>query len=235
MDASPDARRLRCVHSGTTYGFVSGRFVAGSPTVRRGQRGTPDIRRAADPSATGLQVLDHLAVVGQAARRDAARPRRAAWSRRGSSRRCARQALGPRRRPRPASVMRSFAISPSTTSRARCTSGWRRAISATWLGCTNMPRTLVVWSARPSQPRMRVLVRPVGQRARQHRRQVAGAEADQRVVGVQRGHDHLADLAVGHRVAGAGAHDLDDHAFVEHAGLRAPRSRRRSGRGRRCA
>ena len=47
-------------------------------------------------------------------------------------------------------------------------------------------------------------------------RQVAGAEAHQRVVGVQHRDDHLADFAVGHRVAGAGAHDLDDHAFVDH-------------------
>ena len=31
-------------------------------------------------------------------------------------------------------------------------------------GWTNMPRTLADWSARPSQPRMRWLVRPVGQR-----------------------------------------------------------------------
>ena len=60
-----------------------------------------------------------------------------------------------------------------------------------------MPRTLVVWSARPSQPLMRMLVRPRRAGARQHRRQVAGAEADQRVVGVERRHDHLADLAVG--------------------------------------
>ena len=59
--------------------------------------------------------------------------------------------------------MRSLAISPLTTSRALRTSGWRRAISATWPACTNMPRTLAVWSARPIQPLMRVLVRPVGQ------------------------------------------------------------------------
>jgi hypothetical protein len=57
--------------------------------------------------------------------------------------------------------------------------------------------------------------------AGQHGRQVAGAEADQRVVGLQHGDDHLADLAVGHRVAGAGAHDLDDHALVEHQPSRA--------------
>jgi hypothetical protein len=44
-------------------------------------------------------------------------------------------------------------------------------------------------------------------------------KAQQRVVGVEHGDDHLADFAVGHRVAGAGAHDLDDHAFVEHQAL----------------
>ena len=78
-----------------------------------------------------------------------------------------------------------------------------------------MPRTLVDWSARPSQPRMRWLVRPVGHAPGKHRREVAGGEADQRVVGIERRHDHLADLAVGDRIAGAGAHDLDDHAFVD--------------------
>ena len=55
--------------------------------------------------------------------------------------------------------------------------------------------------------------------ARQDGAEVAGAEAHQRVVRVQRGHHHLADLAVGHRLAGARAHDLDDHAFVEHQAL----------------
>ena len=60
-----------------------------------------------------------------------------------------------------------------------------------------MPLTLVVWSARPIQPLMRMLVRPHGERAGQHRRQVAGGEADQRIVGIERGDDDLADLAVG--------------------------------------
>ena len=58
-----------------------------------------------------------------------------------------------------------------------------------------------------------------GAGAGQHRRQVPGAEADQRVVGVQHRDHHLADLAFGHRIAGAGAHDLDDHAFVDHQAL----------------
>ena len=97
-----------------------------------------------------------------------------------------------------------------------------------------MPRTLVVWSARPSQPRMRCVGAAGRAAPGQHRRQIAGAEADQRVVGIERGHDDLADLALGDRIAGARAHDLDDHAFVERPGPRAPRSRRRPGRGRRC-
>jgi hypothetical protein len=63
---------------------------------------------------------------------------------------------------------------------------------------------------------MRLLVRPGGAGAREHGREVAGAEAHQRVVGVEAGDDDLAHLAVGHRVAGAGAHDLDQHAFVDH-------------------
>ena len=44
-------------------------------------------------------------------------------------------------------------------------------------------------------------------------------EADQRVVGVERRDHHLADLAGGDRIAGAGAHDLDDHAFVDDQAL----------------
>ena len=39
---------------------------------------------------------------------------------------------------------------------------WRRRTSATCSGCTNMPRTLVVWSARPSHPLIRWFVRPHG-------------------------------------------------------------------------
>ena len=120
---------------------------------------------------------------------------------------------------------------PAARARSR---GWRRTISATCDGCTNMPRTLVDWSARPSQPRMRWLVRPVGQAPGEHRREVAGGEADQRVVGIERRHDELADLAVGDRVAGARAHDLDEHAFVDDQALARARSRRRPGRGRPC-
>ena len=46
-------------------------------------------------------------------------------------------------------------------------------------------------------------------------REVARAEADQRIVGVERGDDQLAHLALGHRVAGSRAHDLHDHALVQ--------------------
>ena len=60
------------------------------------------------------------------------------------------------------SVIRSLPTSPSITRRALATSGWRRTISATCLAVTNMARTLVLWSARPIQPLMRVLVRPQG-------------------------------------------------------------------------
>ena len=46
--------------------------------------------------------------------------------------------------------------------------------------------------------------------------QVAGAKTDERIVGVERGDDQLADLAFGHGVSRAGAHDFYDHAFVEY-------------------
>jgi len=49
-----------------------------------------------------------------------------------------------------------------TTSRSRPSPGWRLPISTIWSGRTNMPLTLVVWSARPIQPLMRILVRPHG-------------------------------------------------------------------------
>ena len=68
-------------------------------------------------------------------------------------------------------------------------------MSATCAGCTNMPFHLgrLVGAAHPA------LDAHVGAAARagsrQHRRQVAGGEADQRVVGVEAGDDHFADLA----------------------------------------
>jgi hypothetical protein len=50
------------------------------------------------------------------------------------------------------SVIVSLAISPLTTKRARVISGKRLTMVFTCPGCTNMPRILVVWSARPSSP-----------------------------------------------------------------------------------
>jgi hypothetical protein len=58
------------------------------------------------------------------------------------------------------SVITSFAMRPDTTMRAFRISGWRRVMFSTCEGCTNMALTLVVWSARPIQPRIRLLVRP---------------------------------------------------------------------------
>ena len=70
-------------------------------------------------SAVAARVLDHLAVVGQAARRDQPRCRRAAWSRRARCRRVSRPGLRPPPPPSTFSVMVSLAISPATTRRAR--------------------------------------------------------------------------------------------------------------------
>ena len=47
-----------------------------------------------------------------------------------------------------------------------------------------MPLTLVVWSARPIHPLMRVLVRPQGDDAGHHRGKIAGREPDHRIVGL---------------------------------------------------
>ena len=58
-----------------------------------------------------------------------------------------------------------------------------------------------------------------GALAGQHGAEVAGAKADQRVVGVERGDHHLAHFTVGQRVAGARTNDLDDHPFVDHQAL----------------
>ena len=161
-------------------------------------------------------VVDHLAVVRQLARR--AERDFAAQLGDVADRRDDR--LGVRR-----PVVRNFDVAASSGRRPRdCRrraapspiSGCRATIAATCAGCTNMPFTFVVWSARPIQPLMRMLVRPQGARARQHGGQVAGAEADQRIVGVEeRRHDDFADLARRDRIAGAGPHDLDQHAFVD--------------------
>jgi uncharacterized protein YdhG (YjbR/CyaY superfamily) len=60
------------------------------------------------------------------------------------------------------SVMASVSPSRVTTRRAFVTSGWRRETAAICSGRTNMPLIFVVWSARPIQPLMRMLVRPQG-------------------------------------------------------------------------
>ena len=127
------------------------------------------------------------------------------------------------------SAMRSRPAASSHRSRRRGSrsgagapsSGWRRAISATCSGRTNMPLTFVVWSARPIQPLMRRLVRPHGlgpgstaERSPSARR-ISGC-AD------RAGDDDLADLALGDRIARARPHDLDDQVLVDdHALARA--------------
>ena len=59
---------------------------------------------------------------------------------------------------------------------------------------------------------------PAGRGARQHGGKIAGREPDHRIVRIERGDDHLADLAVGDRIAGARPHDLQDHVLVhDHA------------------
>ncbi|MNT61274.1 hypothetical protein D3C72_1989020 [compost metagenome] len=55
-----------------------------------------------------------------------------------------------------------------------------------------------------------------------HRRQVAGAEADQRIVAVaEHRHHHLAGLAFGHWPRAARLDDLDQHALVHHPAVAA--------------
>ncbi len=60
---------------------------------------------------------------------------------------------------------------------------------------------------------------PARARPREHRREVAGGEAHQRIVLVEGGDDHLPHLARGHRVAGAGPDDLEDHLLVDDEAL----------------
>ena len=56
---------------------------------------------------------------------------------------------------------------------------------------------------------------PAGGASGQQRRQVAGGEADQRVIGIEGGDDHLAHLAGRHRIACAGANDLDQQLLLD--------------------
>src|SRR6267143_651519 len=54
-----------------------------------------------------------------------------------------------------------------------------------------------------------------GADAGQYRGQVPGAEADQRVVRIEAGNDHLADFAFRYGLARAWTHDLEDQRFIE--------------------
>ena len=102
--------------------------------------------------------------------------------------------------------------------------GWRRTIAATCDGWTNMPFTLVVWSARPIQPLIRALVRPHGARTGQERGEIAGAEANQRIVALESvvtTTSPTSPAATGSPVPGP--HDLDQHAFVDDQARRALR------------
>ena len=54
-----------------------------------------------------------------------------------------------------------------------------------------------------------------GARARQHGGEVAGCEADQRIVLVERGDDDLAHFSQRHRIARSRPHDLEDQRFLE--------------------
>ncbi|MNT84109.1 hypothetical protein D3C72_2240820 [compost metagenome] len=51
--------------------------------------------------------------------------------------------------------------------------------------------------------------------ARQDRRQVTSAKADQRVIGVEGGHHQLAHFAFGNRFTCAWAHNFNNDAFVQ--------------------
>ena len=80
----------------------------------------------------------------------------------------------------------------------------------------------------PAQPSFEAHVRTpargwIRHRFRQHGGQVAGAEAHQRIVRVERRDDHFSDFSGGNRIAGAGPEDFDDDPFVDHQ----PRARDR--------
>ena len=86
----------------------------------------------------------------------------------------------------------------------------------------------------PPEPAAQPPVGPsAGAHARHDGRKIAGRKADQRVVGIERGHHHLADLAGRHRLAGARAAPPRPARPRRSPGRRGPRSRRRSGRCRR--
>ena len=65
---------------------------------------------------------------------------------------------------------------------------------------------------------MRAFVRPHGEIPGHQRREIAGGEADHRIVAIERGYDHLSDFTFRHGIAGAGPNNLDDDAVVhDHA------------------
>ena len=72
----------------------------------------------------------------------------------------------------------------------------------------------------PPQPALDARVGAPGRtRATQHRRQVAGAKANERIVRVQCRDHHFTHFTVLHRVTGAGPHDLDNHIFIQDQSL----------------
>src|SRR4029077_15399118 len=64
-------------------------------------------------------------------------------------------------------------------------------------------------------PPLDARIRATTRRNTQHQRgKIPGAETDHRTIRDERGHTALPYLAVRHRIAGAGPHDLDDGGFV---------------------
>ena len=63
-----------------------------------------------------------------------------------------------------------------------------------------------------------MLVRPQGERPGKRRGEIAEREPDPRMMRIERGHHHLADVAFRHRIAGAGPHDFEKHVLAhDHA------------------
>ena len=62
---------------------------------------------------------------------------------------------------------------------------------------------------------MRDVGAPAGRDTGHHGREIASGKPDHRVIGIERGHDHLAHFAVGDRIAGARPHDLDEQILVD--------------------
>ncbi len=56
-------------------------------------------------------------------------------------------------------------------------------------------------------------------RAGQHRREITGGKADQRIFRCQRRYDDFADLPRSHRLPGPGKHQLEYDALIEHHAL----------------